>query len=98
MAYLDKHSTLDLVMVSVVSSIPSGGRQFFAEIFFKAFDVNSDLKCKGDPTVKNSKAFKIKGSSARTFEVYCFIVKYFRIKYMKIKVDRRSGKANARMG
>ena len=33
MAYLDKHSTLDLVMVSVVSSIPGGGRQLFAEIF-----------------------------------------------------------------
>ena len=34
-AYLDKHSTLDpvtvsSVMVSVVSSIPSGGRQLFA--------------------------------------------------------------------
>ena len=33
MAYLDKHSTLDLVMVSVVSSSPSGGKQLFAEIF-----------------------------------------------------------------
>ena len=32
-AYLDKHSTLDPVIVSVVSSIPSGGRQLFAEIF-----------------------------------------------------------------
>ena len=32
-AYLDKHSTLDLVMVSVVSSNPSGWRQFFAEMF-----------------------------------------------------------------
>ena len=30
---LDKHSTLDPVMVSVVSSIPSGRRQLFAKIF-----------------------------------------------------------------
>ena len=32
-AYLDKHSTLDLLMVSVVSSIPSGERQLSVEIF-----------------------------------------------------------------
>ena len=32
LAYFDKHSTLDLVMVSVVSTIPSGGKQLFAEI------------------------------------------------------------------
>ena len=31
-AYLDKHSTLAPVMVSVVGSIPSGGRQLFSEI------------------------------------------------------------------
>ena len=31
--YLDKHSTLDPVMARVVSSISSGGRQLFAEIF-----------------------------------------------------------------
>ena len=32
--YLDKNSTLDLaVMIGVVSSIPSGGRQLFAENF-----------------------------------------------------------------
>ena len=30
-AYLDKHSTLDPVKVSVVSSIPSEGKQLFAE-------------------------------------------------------------------
>ena len=48
MAYLDKHSTLDLVMVSIVSSIPSGGRQHFAN-FLKPLDVNSGLKCKCDP-------------------------------------------------
>ena len=32
-AYLDKHSTLDTVMVSVVSSIPNGGKQLLAELF-----------------------------------------------------------------
>ena len=32
-AYLDKHSILDPVMVSVVSSISSGERQLFVEIF-----------------------------------------------------------------
>ena len=32
-AYLDKHSTLDPVMVSVVSSISSEGGQLFANIF-----------------------------------------------------------------
>ena len=32
-AYLDKHATLNIVMVSVVSSIPSGERQLFAENF-----------------------------------------------------------------
>ena len=31
--YLDKHSTLDSVMVSVVSLILSGGRQRFAKKF-----------------------------------------------------------------
>ena len=53
MAYLDKHSTLDLVMVSVASSNPSEGRQLFAE-FFKPLDVNSGLKCKCDLIIKNS--------------------------------------------
>ena len=33
MAYLDKHLTLDLIVLSVVSSIPSEGWQRFAEIF-----------------------------------------------------------------
>ena len=36
-AYLDKHSTLDPVIVSVVSSIPSGGRQLFAESFLTSW-------------------------------------------------------------
>ena len=34
-AYLDKYSTLDPVMVSVVGSIHSGGRQLFAEFLKK---------------------------------------------------------------
>ena len=46
MAYLDKHSTLDLVMVSVVRSIPSEGRQLV--------DVNSGLKCKCDLIITKS--------------------------------------------
>ena len=49
----DKHSNLHLVMVSVMSSIPKGGRQLLAEIF-KPLDVNSGLKCKYDLIVKNS--------------------------------------------
>ena len=53
MAYVNKHSTLDPVMVSIVSSIPSGGSQLFANIF-KPLDVNSHLKCKCDLIVKNS--------------------------------------------
>ena len=32
-AYLDKHSILDLVMVSVVSWFPLEGGNFFAEFF-----------------------------------------------------------------
>ena len=36
-ASLDKHSTLDPVMVSVVSSIPSGGKQLFAENFLTSW-------------------------------------------------------------
>ena len=50
-AYLDKHSTLDPMVVSVVSSNPTGGN--FLK-FFKPFDVNFDLKCKCDLFVKNS--------------------------------------------
>ena len=50
-AYLDKHSTLDPVMVSLVSLIPTGGN--FLK-FFKPFDVNFGLKCKCDIIVKNS--------------------------------------------
>ena len=42
-AYLDKHSSLDPVMVSVVSSILTGGN-FLLKIF-KPLDVNSGLKC-----------------------------------------------------
>ena len=52
-AYLDKHSTLDLVMVSVVSSIPARGNLLK---FFKPLDVNFGLKCKCDLIVKNSNA------------------------------------------
>ena len=52
-AYLDKRSTLDPVMVSVVSSIPSGGRQNFAN-FFKSLHVNSDSNCKINLIMKNS--------------------------------------------
>ena len=52
MAYLDKHSTLDPMMVSVVSSIPTGHK--FLK-FFKSLDVNFCLKCKCDLIVKNSK-------------------------------------------
>ena len=51
-AYLDKHSILDLVMVSVVSSNPTGGN--FLK-FCKPLDVNFSLKCKCDLIVKNSK-------------------------------------------
>ena len=51
MAYLDKHSTLDPVMVSVVSSNPTGGN--FLK-FFKPLDVNFSLKCKCDLIVINS--------------------------------------------
>ena len=51
MAYLDKHSTVDPPMVSVVSSIPTGGN--FLK-FFKPLDVNFSLKCKSDLIVKNS--------------------------------------------
>ena len=50
-AYLDKHSTLDPVMVSVVSSIPARGNLLK---FFKPLDVNFGLKCKCDLIVKNS--------------------------------------------
>ena len=50
-AYLDKHSTLDPVMVSVVSSIPRG--KFLLKLF-EILDVNSGLKCKCDLIVKNS--------------------------------------------
>ena len=51
MAYLDKHSTLDPVMVSVVSSNPTGGNVLK---FFKLLDVNFSLKCKCDLVMENS--------------------------------------------
>ena len=54
-AYLDKHSTLDPVMISVVSSTPNGARQLFAN-FLKNVDVNSGLKCNCDLIVKKSSA------------------------------------------
>ena len=50
-AYLDKHSTLDAVIISVVSSNPTGGN--FLK-FFKPLDVYSGLKSKCDLIVKNS--------------------------------------------
>ena len=53
MAYLDKHSTLDPVMVSVVSSIPTGGN------FLKFLGVNFGLKCKCDLIVKTQMKAKI---------------------------------------
>ena len=49
-AYFYKHSTLDPVMVSVVSSNPTGGN--FLKIL--PLDVNFGLKCKCDLIVKNS--------------------------------------------
>ena len=49
-AYLDKHSTLDPVMVSVVSSNPTEGN--FLK-FFKPLDANFGFKCKTDLIVKN---------------------------------------------
>ena len=48
---LIKHSTLDLVIVSVVSSNPTGGN-FFK--FFNPLDVNFGSKYKCDLIVKNS--------------------------------------------
>ena len=48
---MDKHSTLDPVMVSVVSSIAARGNLVK---FFKPLDVNFGLKCKCDLIVKNS--------------------------------------------
>ena len=53
MDYLDKHSTLDPVMVSVVSSIPIGGNI----LNFKPLDVNFGLKCKFDLILKKSLVF-----------------------------------------
>ena len=52
-AYLDKHSTIDPVMVSVVCSIPTGGNILK---FLKPLDVNFGLKSKCDlrSMVKNS--------------------------------------------
>ena len=50
-AYLDKHSTLHPVMISLVTLIPTGGN--FLK-FFKPLDVNFGLKCKCDLIAKNS--------------------------------------------
>ena len=50
-AYLDKYSTLNPVMVNVVSSISTGGN--FLK-FFKPLNVNFGLKCKRDLILKNS--------------------------------------------
>ena len=51
LAYLDKHLTLDPVMVSVVSSIPTIAN--FLK-FFKCLNVYFGLKCKEDLIVKSS--------------------------------------------
>ena len=51
-AYLDKHSTLNPVMVSVVGSIPTGGN--FLLKLFETLDVISGLKCKCHLIVKIS--------------------------------------------
>ena len=48
---MDKYPTLDPVMVSVVSSILTGGN--FLLKMFKSLDANSGLKCKCDLVVKN---------------------------------------------
>ena len=53
LAYLDKHSTLDPMMVMGVSSILSGGNFLLKN--FKHLDVNSGLKCKCGLIVKNLK-------------------------------------------
>ena len=63
-AYLDKHSTFDPVMVSVVSSIPVEEGNFLLK-FFEPLDVNSGLKCKCDFIVKNSNFFEQCGCSAQ---------------------------------
>ena len=68
-AYLDKHSTLDPVMVSVVSSNPTGGH--FLKIF-KPLDVNFGLKCKCDLIVKNSTEFAL----TRVFE---FCIRFIKL-------------------
>ena len=65
-AYLDKHSTLVPVMVSVVSSNATEGN--FLN-FLKLLDVNSGLKCKCDLIVKNSNNFDLDTLLA-TFAIY----------------------------
>ena len=52
LAHLDKHSTLDPVMISVLGSISTGGNYLLK--LFKPLDANLDLKCKCDLIVKNS--------------------------------------------
>ena len=61
-AYLDKHSTLDTVMVSVVGSIPTGGNFLLKP--FETLNVNSGLKCKCDLIAKNSVRFIHKARDA----------------------------------
>ena len=51
MAYLDKHSTIDLMMVSGVSSNATGGNFL---TFFELLHANSGLNCKYDLIMKNS--------------------------------------------
>ena len=57
---MDKHSTLDPVMVSVVSSNPTEGN-FWK--FFKPLDVNFGLKCRYDLIVKNSTRIQKTGAN-----------------------------------
>ena len=76
-AYLDKHSTLDPVMVSVVGSIPTGGN--FLLKLFENLNVNSGLKCKCDLTaywgVSRCDANRQNGIGMLRFKViiYCSI-------------------------
>ena len=53
MGYLDNHSTIDPVMVSVLGSILTGGN--FLLKLFETLNVISGLKCKYDLVMKNSK-------------------------------------------
>ena len=53
-AYLDEHSTLNPMMVNVVSQFPEKGGNFLLNFFKPLDDVNSALKCKCNLVGKNS--------------------------------------------